>query len=135
VRQINPFYIAFLLIAILAFVGFKLMQAKEAHKEAVASLEQTDTMARRIVALKSAWDGGDTQAKALQRMLAGPLFTNAGVTHTLQKGRMVISADAIERNTADQLLGKLFNGSYVIDTVEIRRLDDTRAALRMEVLL
>jgi hypothetical protein len=135
VKQINPLYIALLLVAALLFVGVKLYQANDAHKTAQASLQQTETMAKRIVTLKKEWDDKRKSYASLQRLLKASLLRNSGVTLQKKSGRVLVSAKQLDKKALDYLMNKLLNGTYTVTKMKIKRLDTTQASFYAEVTL
>ncbi|MDX1294949.1 MAG: hypothetical protein R3302_01695 [Sulfurimonadaceae bacterium] len=134
-KQINPLYIALLLIAALMFVTVKLYQANEINKEAAASLQQTETMAKRIVTLKKEWDNGKKSYASLQRLLKTPMLRNAGVTGNKKSDSIQISAKQLDKKSLDYLMNKLLNGTYTVKALKIKRIDATTASFYAEVAL
>ena len=134
-KQINPLYIALLLLVALAAVTLKLMEAHTTQKEALSALQKTEVTAKRIVALQKEWERGKESASALERLLrSAPLRETEFVTER-KRNRIMITAKSIDKKAADYLLNKLLNNTYVITALEIRRLDAQRASLQMEVAL
>ena len=134
-RQVNPLYIALMLIAVLAVVGFRLDGAKQTQLQAKADLEKTQVMAKRIDALKKSWDKGKMVRKELDRLLKSSPLRNAGIESKEQRGSVSITAKKIDAKAAEYLLNKLLNGTYVIKTLSVKRLDAETGALHVEVAL
>ena len=134
-RQINPLYIALLLIAVLVMVVIRLDIAKETQRQAKADLEKTQVMAKRIEALKKSWDKGKATKKELDRLLKSSPLRSAGIESKEQRGTVSVIAKKIDAKAAEYLLNKLLNGTYIINTISIKRLDDETGALHAEISL
>lgn len=134
-RQVNPLYIALMLIAVLAVVGFRLDSAKQTQLQAKAELEKTQVMAKRIEALKKSWDKGKMMRKELDRLLKSSPLRNAGIESKEQRGSVAITAKKIDAKAAEYLLNKLLNGTYVIKTLSLKRLDAETGALHVEIAI
>ena len=133
-KQINPLYIALFLIAVLIVVTVKLNGAIAMQKEVRAELEKSEVMAKRIVAFKKSWEVNDEMKKTLDRLLKRTA-RNTEIEYKEQHGSMVITAKKIKAKAAEYLLNKLFNGTYVIKTMSIKRLDSESASLEVEITL
>lgn len=134
-KQINPLYIALLLIAALAVVTLKLNDAQEAQKRSVAALQESESTAKRIVALQKEWDDGKASRAKFDRILDAAPLRGIDFNRQNKPDRIIISAETIEKRAADYLLNKLFNGAFVIRSLKLRRLDDRQASLQLEVSL
>lgn len=134
-KQINPLYVALLLLAALVVVTVKLYQSNQMQKEAIASLHETETMAKRIVALKKTWDENKKNVITLERLLKSPMLRNVEITQQKKQDRLILKAERIDKKSADYLLNKLLNGSYTISVLKIRRLGEQEASFHVEVAL
>jgi hypothetical protein len=134
VKQINPLYIALLLVVALVVVILKLNEANAAQSAAVEALQETEKTAKRIVALQQAWGRGEESASALERLLrSAPLKETEFVTERT-RNRIIVRAQSIDKKAADYLLNKLLNNTNVIKTLKIRRLGPQQASLHVEVV-
>ncbi|MEA3373496.1 MAG: hypothetical protein U9Q62_07385 [Campylobacterota bacterium] len=133
-KQINPLYIALFLVVVLIVMMAKLDGVKGLQEEAIAELEKTELMAKRTVALKKSWEANEQIRKSLNRLLR-QTSRNAEIEYKEQQGSMVITAKKINATAAEYLLNKLFNGTYVIKTMKIKRLDSESASLEVEITL
>lgn len=132
-RQINPFVAALLLLLVLAFVIVRLTGAKDSLGEAKAQLQESRTMAERIVALKESWGSSPQKASRLQKLLASPQLRTAGIEKTTGRDTVNIVAENIEMKAAAYLLNKLFNDTYTIRSMEVVRVDSAHLRLKVEV--
>jgi len=135
VKQINPLYIALLLIAALVVVTLKLDRAQELQKQSVAALQESESTAKRIVALQKEWDDGKASRAKFDRILDAAPLRGIDFNRQNKADRIIISAETIEKRAADYLLNKLLNGAFVIKSLKLRRLDDRQASLQLEVTL
>ncbi len=134
-KQINPLYIALLLIAALVVVTLKLDRAQELQKQSVAALQESESTAKRIVALQKEWDDGKASRAKFDRILDAAPLRGIDFNRQNKADRIIISAETIEKRAADYLLNKLLNGAFVIKSLKLRRLDDRQASLQLEVTL
>lgn len=132
-KQINPMYIALLLVVILGMVIFKLGQAKEAQNQVRTELQTTEGMAERIVALREQWDDPARRMAELDRLLRSPALREAAIVQKKGKNSIVLDAQSINRRSAEYLINKLLNDSYAIKSMTLKRLDATEASMHLEV--
>lgn len=134
-KQINPLYVMALLVLILLFVIVRLTSATSAQNEAIASLEKTEKMAKRITTLKRTWEKPTATKKAIARLMKSSVLRGAAVKQKHSKGGLSLKATALNRHQMEYLIGKLFNGSFTIKSYEIKRLSEEKASLNMEISL
>ncbi len=132
-RQINPLYISLLFFVVLLIVFIKLNGAKAEHNEAKNDLIKTEMMAKRMVALKRNWGEDKGRERALERMLKASLLRDAALVKKREGKMITVTSRKVDARALEFLLNKLFNGTYAIKTLDIRRLDDEYASLRMEI--
>lgn len=134
-RQINPLYLALLLVAALLLVIFKLDAAQEGQLQAKEELRKTTAMAEEIVALKRSWGDTNKMKSSLDRLLRASQLRSAKIKRTKKQGLITLESKAIKANAANYLLNKLLNGAYTIKTMKIKRLDRETASLYVEISL
>lgn len=134
-RQINPLYISLLFVVVLLLVFMKLDSAKEEHNRAKSDLVKTEMMAKHIVALKRNWDDGKARERALNKVLKASVLRNAGLSRK-RKGKIItLSTKKVDARAVEFLLNKLLNGTYAIRSMQLRRLNNEYASMRMEIEL
>jgi type II secretory pathway component PulJ len=134
-KQINPFYLALFLFAMLGFVIFKLDGAQEVHRQTRDHLRQTTAMAEEIVALKRSWGDTKKAKSSLDRLLRASQLQSVAIKQTKKRGLVILESKAIKANAANYLLNKLLNGAYTLKAMKIKRLDDETASLYLEISL
>lgn len=134
-RQINPLYISLLFVVVLLLVFIKLHNAKEDQNRAKSDLVKTEMMAKRIVALKRNWDDGKARERALEKVLKASVLRNAGLIKK-RKGKIItVTTKKVDAKAVEFLLNKLLNGTYAIRNIQLRRLNNEYASMRMEIEL
>ncbi len=131
--KINPLYIALLLIVALLFVIYQLGSAKTELRESKNSLAKTEAMAEEIDALKRSWDNPKTSSSALDRLLKAPQLKSANIQQTKKRGSIVLKSKKADLKAANYFFVKLFNGTYILKSFEIERLDDESISFSMEI--
>ncbi|WP_345975709.1 hypothetical protein [Sulfurimonas sp. HSL3-7] len=131
--KINPLYIALLLIVALLFVIYQLGSAKAELRESKSSLAKIETIAEEIDALKRAWDNPKTARSALDRLIKAPQLKSANIQQTKKRGSVVLKSKKVDLKAANYFFVKLFNGTYILKSFDIERLDDESISFSVEV--
>lgn len=132
-NRINPLYIVVLLTILLSLVLYKLSAAKSELEENKASFKTTQELARKLVSLKDVYADQTKIKQSLQRVLNNAALSSAGVTSKFKTSSVSINAQSIDLKTLNLLLGKLLNTAYVVESMKIKSLSDTKADLQMEI--
>ncbi len=131
--KINPLYIGMLLVVALLFVVYQLHGSKTQLRESKQSLIKVEAMAEEIDALKRAWDNPKTTTAALQRLLKAPQLKSANIQQTKKQGLIILKSKKANFKAADYFFAKLFNGAYILQKFEIKRLDDESLSFHVEI--
>ena len=132
-NQINPLQIGALLVAIIAFLFFKLHGVKAELVEATASYKMSEKLAVEVSSLKSVYANKKKTKNAINRILAQGSLSTAALEVKRNKKSIKISSKSIETKALNSLMGKILNGSYNVTTLKIKRLSETKASLDMEI--
>lgn len=133
--KINPLYIGLLLIATLIVVVYQLASSKAALREGKQSLVKVEAMAEEIDALKRAWDSAKTTGTALDRLLEAPQLKTANIQKTKKRGLVILSSKKSDLKATNYFFVKLFNGAYILQKLDVKRLDDESVSFSVEVQL
>lgn len=131
--KINPLYIALLLIVALLFVIYQLGSAKTELRESKNSLVKIEAMADEIDALKRSWDNPKTSGSALERLLKAPQLKSANIQQTKKRGSIVLKSKKADRKATNYFFVKLFNGTYILKSFDIERIDDESISFNVEI--
>jgi hypothetical protein len=131
--KINPLYFALLLIAALLFVIYQLGSAKVQLRESKNALVKVEAMAEEIDALKRAWDNPKTTGTALDRLLEAPQLKSANIQRSEKRGLIVLKSKRSDLKATNYFFAKLFNSAYVLQSFEIKRLDDETVSFSVEI--
>jgi uncharacterized membrane protein affecting hemolysin expression len=135
VKQINPFYLALFLVAMLGFVIFKLDNAQQMQRQARDDLRKTTATAEEIVALKRSWGDTKKAKDSLDRLLRSSQLQSAAISQTKKRGVVILESKAIKADAANYFLNKLLNGAFALKAMKLKRLDDETASLYLEISL
>ena len=131
--KINPLYIGMLLVVALLFVVYQLHESKTQLRESKQALIKVEAMAEEIDALKRAWDSPKTTTSALQRLLKAPQLKSANIQQTKKQGLIILKSKKANFKAANYFFVKLFNGAYILQKFEIKRLDDASLSFHVEI--
>ena len=132
-NRINPVYIVVLLTILLLLLVYKLDSLKHELEENKASFRTTQTLAAKLVSLKDVYADSTKIRQSLQRVLNDASIRSAAIETKFKTSALDIDAQGIDLKTLNLLLGKLLNAAYVVESMKIKRISDTKADLQMEI--
>lgn len=123
-NRINPIYTLALLVVILIFGTYKLGSSKSELKEAKEEYKTTQSVVDEMGGLKETYS---TQKKLKS------LLKSLKVDKKFKKSSVTLSSESMDVNSLNSLVGKIVNGAYNIDSMQIKKLSDDRASFQMEI--
>ena len=132
-NQINPIYLALLLIVLLALSVFKLNDQRIKFDEAKQEYRSTQELASKLKDLKDAYSNSSKIKKELNRILNNPALKSSKMVKTFKKSSLKLSSESMDLNALNKLMGKVLNASYNITSLKIKKLSDTKASFAMEI--
>ncbi len=130
-NKVNPLHILLLLVVAVIFLIVQIERTKQELEEEKEMFIQSKELALKTKAYKELYAKKNRQQ--LQRVLSQALFRNAGIKMQQQKESVIIQASALPLSVLDALMGKIFNGAYKIEKLDIRRVDEKHVALKLEI--
>ncbi len=134
-KQINPLYVAMLLLVLLVLVVVQLNKAKNEQYEAKENLKQTKEMAERIVALKKSWSDASQSNKNLQKLLRAPQLKASQIEQKKEGDKVILSSKNMDIAAVNYMVNKLLNGTFVLGAVKIVREENELFSFSVEVRL
>jgi len=134
-NQINPLHIGTLLVVFILFLFFQLSSVKEELKDADKSYKVSEKLAVDLSSLKNVYGDKEKTKKAIERILRHPLIKQAKLIIKMDKKSIHIRSKSVSAKVLNSLMGKLLNGSYKITSLKIKKLDDRKASLNLEIQL
>ncbi len=131
--KINPLYFGLLLIVALFFVVYQLSESKTALRESKNALVKVEAMAEEIDALKRAWDDPKSSTSALNRLLKAPQLKSANIQRTKKRGLIILSSKKANLKATNYFFVKLFNGAFILQKFDVKRLDDESVSFSVEI--
>ena len=122
-NRINPFYLGFLLIALILFLSFKLNSAKTDLLEVKKAYKESEKLGVELSGLK----------KAYSKKFKLSSFKSASLVQKKTKKGVIISSKSMDIKVLNSLMGKLLNGTYNITDMKIKKLSDTKVSLHLEI--
>ncbi len=132
-NRINPIHIAALLIVLLFFIMLKLNAVKEELADTKESYAQTLVLAQKIKGLKSSYFNKTKVLKSINTLLRNGTVRSADITKKVTNSSILLTSDNMNIRSLNFLMGKILNGSYVISDLQIKRLTDKKASLKLEI--
>jgi hypothetical protein len=131
--KINPLYLGLLLVVALLFVIYQLGESKAQLRESKEALYKIEAMAEEIDALKRAWDNPKTTNSALNRILKAPQLKSANIQKKKKRGHIILSSKKADLKATNYFFVKLFNGAFVLEKFQVKRLDDESVSFSVEI--
>ena len=132
-NRINPIQIIALIVVLFLFFSFKLSDAKEELIEEKDSYKKTSQIAIKLDALKSTYKDKTKTLKKLNKILNYPLVKKAEVTKDVKSSKVVLEAESINKQSLNYLMGKLLNNTFNISSLNIKKLDEKTASIKVEI--
>lgn len=133
-NRINPLHIITLLIVIALFLLFELSKVKADLKEEQEAYKKSEKIAKELRAYKRLYKDKKRVKRALDKILSQRSLRNAKLHYDSSQNGIHIESKSISLRSLDSLMSKLFNGGYAIKKLTIKRIDDTHAMVRMEIV-
>lgn len=132
-NRINPIYIVVLLMIVLSLVIYNLGASKSELAENKESFKTTQAIALKLASLKNVYADNIKIKQSLQRVLNDASLRSAGLETKFKRTSLNISAQNIDLKTLNLLLSKILNAAYVVESMKIKSVSDTKADLKMEI--
>ena len=132
-NQLNPLHIGALLLVVLLFSFFKLSEVKKELHSAQEQYAQTQKVALELSALKNAYANATKTRKAINRIVSQRVLRSAHLEIKRSKKMIKIGAKSIDLQALNSLMGKILNANFNIKQLEIQRIDDLHARLKLEI--
>ena len=132
-NRVNPLYLGLLLLVILALSVFKLNSAKQELKDVKISYKQTSKIANELTSLKLVYNDKKKLEKSLTRVFKQNVLKGVEIQTSYKKNNVKINAKSIDKKALDFLMGKILNSTYNVVSLDIKKLSEEKASLKMEI--
>jgi hypothetical protein len=130
-NKINPLYIIGFFIVLSLFVYYKTSQKKSELTQLQENYKTTKELALKLHALKKAYSSQNK--KILSRILKSSILQSTNLKVKDSKTKTKITAKMINKSALNYLINRIFNSTFNITKIDIRRVDNTHANLNMEI--
>lgn len=121
--RINPIYIGLLLLVIFCFFSFKLYNAKAEFLKEQKSYKEMSALSIKLSQLKKIY----TKKPNLLR-----LKSKSVVLKKIKDG-VILSSSSIDKSELNFIMSRVLNNSYRITQLKIKKLNQNKASLYMEI--
>ena len=132
-NRVNPLYLGLFLLVVLVLSVFKLNSAKHELKEVRLSYKETSKIANELTSLKSVYNDKNNLEKSLKRVLKQKLLKGIEIDTIFKKNNVKISSQSIDKKALDFLMGKILNSTYNVVSLDIKKLSEEKASLKLEI--
>ncbi|MEA3228741.1 MAG: hypothetical protein U9P38_06700 [Campylobacterota bacterium] len=132
-NSVNPLHIALLLLVVLSFISFKLIESKQELVDIKNSYQETHKVALELRDLKKVYADKKRLKRSLQRVLKLPSLRQAEIVKIDKKSEFILSSKSMDKKALNSLMGKILNGNFNIKIVKIKRLNEKKVSLYMEI--
>jgi len=122
-NRFNPLYLVFLLIVLLLFLSFQLSNAKNDLNQGKEAYKDCVKLSTELSGLKNAY--------SVKLNLSS--IKSTSLTQKIDEHGMTISSNNMDVKDLNCLMRKLLNGAYNIGTLNIKRINDTKVILYLEI--
>ena len=132
-NKLNPLHIGALLIVLLIFSFFKLDEAKKQLHDAQTAYKESEHLALELSALKDTYGDKKRIQNGIKKILRLRSLQAANVEATWKKKSVIITAKSLDLKALNTLMGKFLNGNFNIVKLKIKKIDDLKAGVEMEI--
>jgi len=132
-NRINPLHIIVILIVIFLFFVMKLHDAKSTLVEDKARYEKRLLLANELTALRKNYFNKAIVQRGISRILSSAILRSKKIDKKVSSSHILLNAKDLDLASLNYLLSKILNGSYVVKVLKIKRVDDKKASLKMEI--
>lgn len=132
-NKINPLHIGLLLIVLLVFMIFQLSKVKTELGQEKDTYNQTRTLALDLYGLKKVYTNKQQIQKSINRILRLSALRSAKIEKKLTRSGVILSSLSMDKYAVNAFMSKILNGSYMIYSMKIKKLDANKVALKVEI--
>ncbi len=130
-NKINPLYMGIFLIVVFIFVSLNLASSKDELQETKVSLQEIRELAIEVSDYKKVY-AKKTQ-NVLGKILKSTVLKSANLEIKKNKKSMSIFSKSMNKKELNYLMGKLLNTSYNIESLRVKKLNNEKVSLYVEI--
>jgi len=132
-RTVNPLHILLLLTVFLLFVVFERFEVKKQLEEERNAYKKSEKLAKELLSYKKLFATKERVQSGILKITSQRSLKDAHLKIIKKDSSIEIVSKSIDLADLNSLIRKLLNGAYIIETLDISRIDDKHAALKVEV--
>lgn len=132
-NQLNPFYLVALVMLLVVFSVVNLQNVKVERVLIVKDLNEKVKIAKELQSLKKVYNDKVKIKYSLEKILKYSSLKKIDISKTYKKTGVVLKAKAVDLIALNILMGKILNGSFNIDKLKIKRINDKEATLEVGI--
>lgn len=132
-KHINPLHLVVLFIVVFLFMLLKLGEAKTEFLQTQDTYNETVELIAKLDSLKEIYTDKDGVKKSLGIVLNQPTLKAANIKQILGSSGITLSASKMDQIALNSLMSKIYNGSYKVHLLEIKKINDAEVSLTMEI--
>jgi len=132
-NRINPLHIIILSIVFFVFLTFKLNHAKDELNEVKKSLQTTSKLAVKVDSFKKSYNDKNKIIKEINSILRHHILKSTSIKKEIKNSKITLTSDSINKSALNYLMGKLLNKSFNITKLSIKKVNDVKANLKVEI--
>ncbi len=121
-KRLNPLYLLLLSAVVAVFAIYSALEEEKRFEELQSQYRYKQDMALKLRALKNAYS--PKRKVELLRLLRSSSVSKSGVKYVDTKERLNISGKNIDVKTADSILAKVLNGTFIVKRFLVHRQND-----------
>lgn len=132
-NRLNPLYIIALALFVAFFSLVKLQNVKTEIQQTQKSVDEKVKIAKELGSLKKVYSDKTKIKRALEKILRYSTIQKANISKEYRKSGVTLKVESINLVALNALMGKLLNGSFAIEKLNVKRLSDKKATLEVGI--
>lgn len=132
-NRLNPLYIIALALFVAFFSLVKLQNVKTEIQQTQKSVDEKVKIAKELGSLKKVYSDKTKIKHALEKILRYSTIQKANISKEYRKSGVTLKVESINLVALNALMGKLLNGSFAIEKLNVKRLSDKKATLEVGI--
>jgi len=132
-NRINPLYILLLIFVLFIFFTFKLNYANDELSEIQQNYKESSKLAIKIDNIKKAYKDKNRVIKKINNILKNSVLQNIDIKRKITNSKIILLSNSINKSALNYLIGKFLNNSFDITKLNIKKIDNKKATLEVEI--
>jgi len=132
-NRINPFHIILALLILLLILSVSMKGIKSDLVNAKAFLKETTNIAISLKGFNEVYSSKKNLNKSIDRLLKQSSLKGAKIDKKIGTSGLTLSSESMDLVELNSMMGKLLNGTYNIESLDIKRLSDVKVSFEVEL--